>query len=928
MIAAQLCDGSHAHASSTHWAFQPPSKPGPPAVKEGRWIRNDLDRFVLQRLEASGLKPSPEADRATLLRRLSLDLIGLPPSPAELDAFLRDRSPDAYSHQVERLLSSPHYGERWARWWLDAARYADSDGYEKDLARDMSGWRDYVIQAFNKDLPYNQFIVEQLAGDEIPQATQDQIVATGFLRNSMINEEGAIDAEQFRMDAMFDRMDCIGKSVLGLTIQCGQCHNHKYDPFSQDDYYGFFAFLNNSYEAQTKRYTDAEQKVIAEIHAGTERLEAALKQRMPEWKSRIETWEAQERKRAESVRWQIPAVVDAGVPDGICHPTKLPDGSLLTLGFRPTKTQYFIVVDTQLPRVTGVRLEALTHGDLGFQGPGRSRDGIFALSEFRLESAALSATNNKVRIPFTKATADFGETEHPLGEFFRDGSTNQRSVGPIQFAIDGTNRTAWGIDAGPGRRNQDRKAVFQITTNACQPGGTRLTFWLDFEHGGASGNGEQNNFIGRVRLSLTDSPNPEADPLPKTVRDLLSVPAAQRTPGQWETLFGYWRTTVPEFESENREIDQLWKRHPEGASALVMATRSGQDVRETRLLTRGDWLKPTRTIQPSLPDLLNPMKASTPTSRLAFARWMMDRRSPTVARVAVNRVWQSLFGQGIHPTPEDFGVQTKAPEHQMLLDWLACEFMDHGWSLKSLQRLIVESAAYRQSSRQTPALHALDPSNQTFARGPRFRVDGEQVLDIALAASGLLTRTVGGTSTHPPVPDNLAGLAFAQIHWPTETGPERYRRALYAFRRRSVPYPVLQNFDAPNGDAACVRRNRSNTPLQALTTLNETLFFEAAQALALRAWKEGGSDDLSRLRYAFRLCTGRYPEAKESRELLQLLRSREQRFSEGWTDPKPVAMRASAGSAELPTGGTPTRMAAWTLVTRVLLNLDETITKN
>lgn len=933
LVMLEMTGLMHSHAAEVpdprnHWAFVPPVRASLPENRDRRWVRNDLDRFVLGRLDKEGLKPAVEADRPTLLKRLSLDLVGLPPTLAELEEFLGDKSPDAYAKQVERLLRSPHYGERWGRLWLDAARYADSDGYEKDLPREIWPWRDYVLNALNRDLPYDQFVIEQIAGDELPDATQEQIVATGFLRNSMINEEGAVDAEQFRMDAMFDRMDCIGKTILGLTIQCAQCHSHKSDPLSQQDYYGMFAFLNNAYEAQRKVYSPAQASLIAQIRSEIHAIEDRIKTNTPDWKTRLLAWEESERARVRPVQWTVLQAVDAGVPDGICHPTKLPDGSLLNLGFRPTKTRYFVVADTQLPRITGVRLEALTHGDLGYEGPGRSRDGVFALSEFSLETASFAATNQLVRATLTNATADFNPPTARLGTYYQDGTTNVRTVGSIAFAIDGDKKTAWGIDAGPGRRNQDRKAVFQLVSNPCHTNGTRFTFWLDFEHGGLSANGEQNNFIGRLRLSVTDSPNPVADPLPKRVREILDIPWAQRTEEQTARVFSYWRTTVPELAAANREADEWMSKYPEGGSSLVFATRNGIDQRVTRVLNRGDWLKPTVPIEPGLPRFLHPSRSPAAASRLAFARWLVDRQSPTTARTLVNRVWQAYFGVGLNPTPEDFGVQTPAPAYQALLDWLACDFMDHGWSLKHLHRRIVSSATYRQSSRSTSALREIDPSNQWLARGPRVRVDGEQVVDIALAASGLLTSKVGGPSTYPPVPDNLAALAFAQMHWPSVTGPERYRRALYAFRRRSVPYPVLQNFDAPNGDASCVRRNRSNTPLQALTTLNETLFFEAAQALASRTLSEAGPDDTSRIHHAFRLCTARTPSARETRELLDLLKTREKHFAEGWVDPRPVAFSDPKAISPSTHGIAPSRLAAWTLVARVILNLDETITKN
>jgi hypothetical protein len=469
--------------------------------------------------------------------------------------------------------------------------------------------------------------------------------------------------------------------------------------------------------------------------------------------------------------------------------------------------------------------------------------------------------------------------------------------------------------------------VFTAAAPISNPKGTILSIYLSQKHGGWNSDDNQNNNLGRMRLSLTTAPDAVADPLPKSVRDILAIPRDQRSSAQTQIVFRYWRTTVPEWKEADARIDELWKQFPEGSSQLVLAAR--RDPRETHQLIRGDFLKPGKLVQPVVPAFLHPLPEGTAPDRLTFARWLVDRRSPTTARALVNRMWQAYFGIGLVATPEDLGTQSEAPSHPELLDWLAVECMDHGWSLKHMHRLIVTSTTYRQSSRITPEMYTRDPYNRLLARGPRFRVDAEIVRDIALASSGLLNPEIGGPSVYAPAPGFLfqPPASYGPKIWKEETGPERYRRALYTFRYRSVPYPALQVVDAPNGDFSCVRRSRANTPLQALTTLNEPLFVESAQALALRTLRNGGSSDAERLTYAFRRCVARKPTAQESEVLLGLLHRQTDRFSGGKRNPWDLAAANPAQPPPLPQGSTPAQLAGWTAVSRVLLNLDETITK-
>jgi hypothetical protein len=909
-----------------HWAFTPVEAPAVPAgLSDPGWVRNPIDAFVLARLDREGLRPSPMADRVTLIRRLSLDLLGLPPTIEEVDAFVADDRPDAYDQLVERLLASPHYGERWGRLWLDAARYADSDGYEKDKKREVWFYRDWVVRAFNDDVPYDRFLIEQLAGDLLPGATQDQLVATGFLRNSMINEEGGIDPEQFRMEAMFDRMDALGTSVLGLTLRCAQCHSHKYDPITQEDYYRLFAYLNDSDEAAVAVYTPEEQARRAAVLRGIAEIEERLRHTTPDWPERMAAWEASV--RDDQPAWTVITPTAEDNSTGGQKYLKQADGSLLAQGYAPTKHKVRLEIDVESPRITAFRLELLNDPNLPLGGPGRSIWGTGALTEFEVEAAPLDEPSKVEKVKFKRATADVNPPRTPLDPIHDDRSGKERVTGPIEYALDGDDTTAWGFDIGPGRTNQPRKAVFVAETPIENPNGSRLTIFLAQNHGGWNSDDNQNCNLGRFRLAITDACDPTADPLPAAARAALAVPAAERTPAQTAALFSHWRTTVPEWAEANERIEALWKEHPRGTSQLVLARRSAP--RSTNVLHRGDFLKPVKPVDPGVPSFLNPPPSDGTPDRLTLARWLVDRRAPTTARAYVNRVWQSYFGTGLVETAEDLGSQGSPPSHPDLIDWLAATFMDRGWSTKELHRLIVTSSTYRQASSVPPDLAARDPYNRLLARGPRVRVDAEVVRDVALAASGLLDSTVGGPPAYPPAPEFLfvPPASYGPKVWQESKGPERYRRALYTFRFRSVPYPALQAFDAPNGDIACVRRTRSNTPLQALTTLNEPIFLEAARALALRTLAEGGCDDRSRLVHAFRRCVSRTPTDREVETLLELRRRQAEHFAEPGREPWALAAADAGAPPALPDGATPADAAAWTAVCRVILNLDETITK-
>jgi len=890
-------------AIQQHWAFVAPVRPALPAVKNAAWVRTPIDRFILAEIEKQTLTPSPEGSKETLIRRLSLDLTGLPPTPKEIDGFLADTSPLAYEKLVDRLLASPHYGERWGRWWLDAARYADTNGFEKDLPRSIWPYRDWVIKAFNEDKKFDQFTIEQLAGDLLPNPTLDQRVATGFLRNSMLNQEGGVDPEQFRVEGLIDRVDAVGKAFLGLTVNCAQCHNHKFDPIAQKEYFQFYAFLNNDDEPEIEVPDARVTKKREEISAKIAKIEDDLIAQTPDLPKRIAEWESS--MRYDEGQWTPLMDADIFAAFGVKF-DKLEDGSFIAKGDNSTSNNYKITARTTLKNITGFRLELLSDPNLPRGGPGRAPDGSFYVTEFAVDAAPASQPSATAKIALTNATADF-----------------ERPDFPVKNVIDGDLKTHWSSEAGPGRRNQDRKMVFATQQPLGIDGGTVLNIQLTqkFDDSIKPGNVMPN--IGRFRISVTTAAAPKADPLPTNVRKILAIPAGKRTQEQQRQVFSFYRTTVAAWSDANKQADELMKDWPYGVTTMALSARPVP--RETHIFKRGDWKRPGDAVTPGTPAVLPPLPADAPRNRLGLAQWIVDKNNPLTARVIVNRIWQQYFGAGLVATPEDFGARCDLPSHPALLDWLAREFIESGWSIKHIHRLIVNSATYRQSSKVTPKLQEADPTNRWLARAPRLRVEAEAIRDIALAASGLLSPKIGGPSVYPPIPDGVLSLGYgAQMPWPTATGEDRYRRAMYTFWKRSVPYPSMVIFDQPNGDFSCTRRIRSNTPLQALTTLNDQMFMEAAQALALRVFKEGGASDGEKMAYAFRLCTGRKPEQTEVKQLLSLLADQQNYFN-GRTA---AAVYVSSPDAnKLPEEIDLHKLAPWTMVARVLLNLDETITR-
>lgn len=894
---------------ASHWAFVPPRKT--PLESSADHLGAELqpiDALVGAKLATVGMQPAPLAEPHVLCRRIYLDLIGLPPTLGELDAFERD----GVEATVKKLLASPRYGEKWGRHWLDAARYSDTNGYEKDLRREQWIWRDWVIAALNRDMPYDQFIREQIAGDLMPDATQDQIIATGFLRNSMLNEEGAIVPEQFRMFEMFDRIDCIGKSVMGLTVQCAQCHSHKFDPVSHEEYYGIFAFLNDTYEAQSWIYNQEQQQQLDEVHAALADIDHRVRQARPEWQSELETFT--EQLATQQIEWQPLQFHQLETQSGLNHPVQASDRSIQMLGH--VSADVFFVATGAWQGVTGLRLEALPHRDFPFNGPGRSSVGGWDVLELEV-LLKRPGQSEWEKLALVNATADYSQPEQKL----EDG---KKAFGPVAYLIDGKDENAWKADRGLGRRNQASVAVVQFDKPLDCPPETEIKVVLRMKE-----------MLGCCRISITTAPSPTAVPGGVAVDYAAALaaltPKAERSEDQREALFAAWRKSLSELQTLNDESEAVWQRYPQAmTSVLHMAKRSEQQRRETHILLRGEWDQPQEAqVEPHVPQAFHPLDPALGNGRLAFASWLVDPRSPLAARVAVNRVWQVMFGDGLVETSDDFGTRAPVPEQRELLDWLAVDFMEHGWSQKYLIEQIVLSRTYQQQSRVAAEWRARDPNNRWLARGPRFRADAEVIRDIALSVSGLITHRLGGPGVIPPVPQNVLDYNYVYPeYWKPATGPERYRRAVYIFRKRSMPDPVMSSMDAPNGDMACARRVVSNTPLAALTGLNEPVFVEAAQALALRILREGESDDAARARLGFELCTARTPSEVETAEVLKLLASQRERVAEGWLNPREIATGDPAKLPELPEGCTPQDAAVWTLVARVLLNLDETISKN
>jgi hypothetical protein len=885
-----------------HWAFQPLAASTPPAVKNEKWVRNEIDRFILARLEREGIAPSPEADARTLIRRLSLDLTGLLPQPQEVAAFVKAFSQPgartkeaAYNALIERLLASPHYGERWGRHWLDQARYADSNGYTIDGERVMWPYRDWVIKALNDDLPFDRFTVEQLAGDLLPNPTKVQLVATGFHRNTFINEEGGVDREQARVEQVMDRVNTTGAVWLGLTVGCAQCHTHKFDPIPHKEYYQLFAFFNSAADVNNVGPTVTVKR--GELFGKIEEDDTLARRELQQ-----DAWERMEIARLEaspSVKATASAVewtpLEVREFDTEANGTlkMLEDGSLFIASPASPNDAYRVLGRIPSSRVAAVRLRVLPHEALPRNGPGLAANGNFVLTEFICETEGTSPR---------------------FGDAFAD---HEQSGYPARAAIDRDRRTGWAInvarDETEVKMNAPHEAVF-LFPRLQEFASRNLQFTLRHEANAGYA-------IGRFIIEV-------AAEVPRNERAVallsaLKSPAAARTTEQQARIAAAFAST-----RAARELTA-------GNAAAAMVMRDISQPRETYLFTRGDFTRPDKTLgllQPSVLSAVAPPLAtilpetSTRRTRLDLANWLVNQANPLTPRVTMNRIWMRYFGRAIVETEEDFGTQGSLPTHPELLDWLAGEFIRRGWSLKAMHRLIVTSATYRQSSEARKDLNERDPRNLLLARQERLRVEAEIVRDAALSASGLLDPRIGGPSVRPPQPDGVYAFTQVKKNWQAATGGDRFRRALYTVFYRSAPYPLFTTFDTPDFQTVCTRRPRSDTPLQALTLANDPAFLEIVQGLAVRLVRDvsGDFDAVldARLRHAFLLCYSRAPNAKELSTLRGYVERQLRSFA---VEP---AGAATLASKELTAAGlTEPQAAALVAVARVLFNTDNFITR-
>ncbi|RMG40507.1 MAG: DUF1549 domain-containing protein [Planctomycetota bacterium] len=935
---------------SDHWAFQPVRRPSLPSVRRADACRTPIDRFIQAKLEAEGVAPSPPADRHTLIRRLYLDLIGLPPDVADVDAFVNDPRPDAWERLVDRLLASPRFGERWGRHWLDKARYADSDGYEKDRPRpDAWRYRDWVIDAINRDMPFDAFTVEQLAGDLLPDAGPMEQLATAFHRQTLTNTEGGTDQEQFRVEAVFDRVETTAAVWMGLTATCARCHSHKYDPLPQREYYQVFAFFNNGDEANAvvpvlppelhARAVAEHRRQLAEQQRRLAKAHERVLPRLPAWEESVR----EKLRRYRPLKAHTVAVTEIQGPAGVRF-ERQDDGSWLVLGAHPLTGDYVITFRIPGAEVSGLRLEFLPDERLPARGPGRAANGNFVLSELIVRVPAAARTADAPPEPADRAPRP---VDHAVPKLVRAVADFAQDGYPAKNAIDGDERTGWAIAPQMGKPHRldvffsapirvaaasspaaatgsaDRRTQRgtpshdrpEATPSRGQPAADALQVVLRQRYA------KSPHTIGRFRISaLTGSPEPP--PAPEPIAAILATPPPRRTPDQVRRLREFFLSQQPEVQTEQRRLEQIRAAAPPTMSVRVIRQRT-QNPRTTYVLRRGDFLQPItdQPVRPGVFSVLPPIRFRDPQhpDRLDFARWLVRDDHPLTPRVTVNHVWVHLFGAGIVPTVNDFGTRGEPPSHPRLLDWLAHRFVhEMSWSRKRLIREIVCSAAYRRSAADREDLRDRDPKNRWLARQNRFRVEAEIIRDMALQVAGLLSDRIGGPSVFPPMPPDVAALSYANnFKWNTSTGEDRYRRGMYTFFKRTAPHPNLITFDCPDANVTALVRNRSNTPLQALTTWNNEVFVEAAQAFSKRIFEQPLPGTDARLVWAFRTCLARPPDAHELRILTRHHWTARNWYAEHESDALRMIGRWKAA------GAAPADQAAWVVTARVLLNLDE-----
>ena len=933
---------------NTHWAYIPPRRPDIPEVGDKRWPRNPIDHFILQRLEKEGLHPSPEADKPTLLRRLSYDLTGLPPTPEELDSFLADSAAGAYERQVDRFLHSLHYGERLAMPWLDLARYADTHGYHIDSHREMWHGRDWVIDAFNRNMPFDRFTIEQLAGDLLPDATLEQKVASGFNRNHMINFEGGAIPEEYQVEYVVDRVETTSNTWMGMTMGCARCHSHKFDPISQKEFYQFFAFFNNvpeeGLDGQTGNAKPFLQLPSREQKDRLDRLDSAIKEREAilsdkEVAPLQEEWEKRYRgKLAPSPRDGLQALYEldgnfSDISGGYRHGRTLKGDPTFAAG-RVGKAASFDG-DTMVS-FAGVgsfdREDAFT---IAFWLNGEGNTPLSVMQkmdetsgrrgyEITLDDLALIGIQRRAaRLNFHMSSGRSADaiqvrTSHriPLGEWHH-----------VAVRYDGTGR-AGGVSLSLDGRATECEIRQDSLSSSIRTGS-------DLQIGGSLPAPSFRGQIDDLRVYTRGLSEEELRQLAEEfpVLSALSGVTGKRTTEEASRIRDYFlcHAAPPAMRKSNSELADLKKQKTELEKEIPTTMVMGvlEKPRETYVLARGDYRNRTEKVEPAVPAVLPPLPRGAAPNRLTLARWLVDPSHPLTARVAVNRFWQLYFGTGIVKTSEDFGSQGEPPTHPELLDWLATEFQRTGWDVRALQRMIVTSATYRQCSSVTPELLERDPENRLLARGARFRLPAEMVRDSALSVAGLLQNEIGGPGVRPYQPkgiwEELAfGDGFSAQSYTQGSGADLYRRSMYTFWKRTAPPPSLTVFDAPDREKCTGRRSLTNTPLQALVLLNDPTYVEAARALAARVIAGAGKRALPRIAYAFRLATARTPSESECAMLRELYTRSLTRFR---AHPDAAAEFLQVGEFRPGVKIAPAELAAWTTVASAILNLDETISK-
>lgn len=930
---------------SAHWAFVAPRRPVLPAVRQQSWAANPIDRFILARLEQEGLKPAPTADRYTLIRRVTFDLTGLPPTQSETDAFVADRQPGAYERLVDRLLASPHYGERMALHWLDLARYADTHGYHIDSHRDMWRWREWVIDAYNKNLPYDQFTIQQLAGDLLPNATLDQKIASGFNRNNPINFEGGAIPEEYRTNYILDRIDTTATTWMALTVRCTQCHDHKYDPLTQREFYQLFAFFNNLGENGLDgqkgnaipfiKAPNAEQEAqLAGLTKRVAELDQSVKARAAELAPRMAAWEPgalASLDRASTVSGGLAARYTLDEGEG----TQVRDAS----GNQPAGTLHGNPTWTDGRFGKALQLDGATYADLG-TAAGFERNQKFSYGAWIYPTSTQSMTivsrmddaggfrgwdlylgegkayvhmihdwdKNALRVN-TKSALELNKWHHLFATY--DGSS--KAAG-IRIYVDG------------------KPAALDVTHDTLTDTiRTDKPLHLGRRNPGALFKGALDD----VRIYGRELSADEVAQLAgqDALRQILVLAPEKRTAEQQATLTRYYLESSDEtYRKLNTELADTRKKLADTDAAIptAMVMQEMEKPRDTFMLIRGQYDKKGEKVTTGTPAVLPPMKKDLPQNRLGLAKWLVDPAHPLTARVAVNRYWELYFGAGLVRTSENFGTQGERPTHPELLDWLATEFIRTGWDVKAMQRLIVTSNTYKQDSRTAPAVRQRDPENRLLARGPRFRLPAEFIRDQALAVSGLLVPKIGGPSVRPYQPAGLwdeisFGGGFSAQTYVQDHGEALYRRSMYTFWKRTCPPPSLQTFDAPEREFCMVRRSVTNTPLQALVLMNDPTYIEACRKFAERVLTEPPANTRSRLEFAVRQMLGRPAKETELRVLHDVYFERLGVYTK---DPEAARKLLSVGESPRNEKLDISEQAAWTAVANVLLNLDETITKN